>query len=207
MHRSADETKQHYIDTMGDQLGPVFNGLWQENGILHLTWNEYRALFGTSEEVVNTLNDAARGFFGMVQSSWWDEILLHICRMTDDRKDVLSVHRMVKLVKPAIRDRAKELLNTVEERVAFAREWRDEHIAHRSLERALNPEVTPLPTASRQAVADAIQTLDDLFHFVENHYCQTVPTYYGALSALAGADSLMYIVGEGLKARAEKYGA
>ena len=81
--------------------------------------------------------------------------------MTDHRNDALRVHRIVKRVQPAIRDGAKQSLNTVEQRVAFAREWRDEQIDHRNLERALNPEVTPLPPASRQAVAEAIQALDD----------------------------------------------
>ena len=59
----------------------------QEAAFLHLKWNEYVVLFGTGPERVDLLNRAAPGFFHLVQDSWWDDLLLHISRMTDDRND------------------------------------------------------------------------------------------------------------------------
>ena len=41
------------------------------------------------------LNTAAPGFFHQVQELWWDDMLLHIFRMTDGRTDVLSVYTLL----------------------------------------------------------------------------------------------------------------
>jgi AbiU2 len=62
---------------------------------------------------VETLNRAAPGFFYMAQESAWHELLLHISRMTDQRKDVLTLHRLPNLLdaqqRPAIEDKLRAL--------------------------------------------------------------------------------------------------
>ena len=79
----------------------------QEAARLHLKWNEYIGVFDAGAGQVQKLNRAVPGFFWMVQVNWWNDILLHICRMTDERTDVLSVWQLAKLVKVGLRDEVK----------------------------------------------------------------------------------------------------
>ena len=52
--------------------------------------NEFLGLFGAGPEQIATLNRASPGFFYLVQEAWWDDLILHIFRMTDDDRKVLS---------------------------------------------------------------------------------------------------------------------
>ena len=78
---------RHHTDTTGRGLGPVFNRLWNDAAWLHLKWNEFVKLFTKSPAQMRDLNTAP-GFFHQVQELWWHDLLLHIFRMTDNRKDV-----------------------------------------------------------------------------------------------------------------------
>jgi hypothetical protein len=71
---------------MGPNLGPAFYRLWNDCAWLHLKWREYRSVFGTTEERIDLLNAAARGFFGVAQDVLWQDVILHICRFTDPRR-------------------------------------------------------------------------------------------------------------------------
>lgn len=72
-----------YVKNMGVDLGRVFFRLSNECGYLHVKWQAYVALFGTNENRVALLNRAAAGFTRMLQDMLWEDVLLHICRMTD----------------------------------------------------------------------------------------------------------------------------
>jgi hypothetical protein len=43
--RTPEELRQHYIDMMGPQLGPLFDRLYNDNAWLHMKWNEFVKLF------------------------------------------------------------------------------------------------------------------------------------------------------------------
>jgi hypothetical protein len=200
------QLKQRYRDVMGNELGDVFHHLMQEAAFLHLKWNEYIILFGTGPERVDLLNRAAPGFFHLVQDSWWDDLLLHISRMTDDRTDVLTVKRLPKLVQAAIRDEVHARLDVLDKAAKFARDLRNRHIAHRNIDIALKRAVVPLPSSSREQVRGAIQALDRLLHFVEYHFLNTEPTFYDHLDALGGSESVLDIIRRGLRDRDRQFG-
>jgi hypothetical protein len=109
---------------------------------LHIKWSEYVTLFGHDEDRITLLNLTAPAFFRIVEDSLWEDILLHICRMTDADRNVLSLGRLARLVKPAIRDEVETQLASVVATTSFAKDWRDRHIAHRNLQLALNESVT-----------------------------------------------------------------
>jgi hypothetical protein len=92
--RTPDEILQDYTATMGPKLGPAFHRLYNDNAWLHMKWNEFLKLFVKSPAQMRDLNTAAPGFFHQVQEFWWDDMLLHIFRMTDKRTDVLSVYTL-----------------------------------------------------------------------------------------------------------------
>lgn len=101
-HRTADESKKHYIAAMGEALGAQFAELWQEVVYLHRKWGEYLVLFGTKPERLKILNAGAPVFFRMVQDVLWEETLLHIACLTDrpevGKKTNLTIQNVPKLV-------------------------------------------------------------------------------------------------------------
>ena len=113
------ELRQRYCEAMGSDLGEVFHQLMQEAAWLHLKWNEYIALFANATRV-NQLNRAAPGFFRMVEETWSDDLILHICRMTDKGNDVLTVRLIPKLVTVALRDEVNSRLRRLTAAVDFA---------------------------------------------------------------------------------------
>jgi hypothetical protein len=190
---------------MGSELGQVFHHLIQEAAFLHLKWNEYIRLFGASAEQIDLLNRAAPGFFWLVDDSWWDGLLLHISRLTDDRNDVLTVQRLPRLVKIAIRDDVQSRLDVLLEAADFARDLRNRYIAHRNIDVALSRAATPLAPASRQSLSDAILALDDVLYVVGRHFLGTEPTVYDHLDSLGGSTCLLDIVQRGLRDRDRQF--
>jgi hypothetical protein len=196
-----DELRAHYISAMAQPLGEVFHHLMQEMARLHLTWNELLRLFGQNEDRVAMLNRAAPGFFHLVQDSWWNDLLLGICRITDERTDVLTVIQLRKLVKVAIRDDVATRIDAAIAAAGFARDHRNRMIAHRNIDIALGRPCTPLTPHGKTHIDAALKAIDDLLYFIDNHYTNTGPVAYEHLDAQGGAESILDIVERGLKRR------
>lgn len=190
---------------MGPELGRVFYQLFNECAALHLKWHEYVVLFGTSPERIRLLNAAAPGFFKLAEDSLWEDVLLHLCRMTDKRREVSTVWKLASMVTAALRSEVQSRFRALSNATAFARDWRNRHLAHRNMDLALERSATPLAPASRQAVNEAIQALDDLLNCVECHYCDVAPIPYDFVSPIAGADDLLAVLERGLSPHARRF--
>ena len=83
---SAEQVLEKCIRDMGPELGPLYNELSDELVWLHAKWKQYRQLFGYSEERADLLNKASGYFFKIIQDALWDNIILHISRLTDPVK-------------------------------------------------------------------------------------------------------------------------
>ena len=55
----------------------------ERKGTLHDTWEKFDALYVASEETVDLLNATAGSFFYELSGILGDNIVLHICRLTD----------------------------------------------------------------------------------------------------------------------------
>ena len=110
-HLSPEDLKQRYIETMRAEMGEFFHHLFQETARLHLKWNEYDALFNAGPVKIANMNLAAPGFFWLTQNALWHDIILHVCRITDNGAKVLSVQRFGSSAMTAVYGRAPELDN------------------------------------------------------------------------------------------------
>jgi hypothetical protein len=207
-HLTSDEVRQNYIATMGNELGSQFNRLYNECAWLHLKWSEYMALFGVSQSRTDILNASAPGFFVLLDSSLWRDLLLHLCTLTDDpgvgRRQTLTVRRLPTMVDPAIHHKVRGLVSAAVKKTKFARDWRNRHIAHRDLGLALNQVTKPLPPASRKRVKEAIAAIVAVLGAVEAHYRQTT-TAYEHVSHLGDAEALRHVLRDGIEARDEQF--
>jgi hypothetical protein len=138
----------------------------------------------------------------MVQDSWWDDMLLHISRMTEKRNDTLTVRALLARVKPAIKDEVRSRLDSVAEAAESVKDLRDRHIAHRSIDVVLRkPNAEPLPELSRDQVLKAIGEIDSTLHFVEHFFFKTEPPNYDHLDIRGGWWNVLDIVERGLRSR------
>jgi hypothetical protein len=192
---------------MGDLLGLLFHRLWNECAWLHLKWNQYVALFGSKPSRVGILNAAAPTFFRIIQDTLWEDVLLHISRLTDPPrsigKDNLTLHRLPALVDQELSSDIENLVKKAQTACAFARDWRNRHIAHRDLDLALGQNATALAKASRANVHAALASIVAVLDAVEAHYEHST-TAYGVLPSFAGAEDLLFVLRDGIQTDEER---
>ncbi|MET3906774.1 hypothetical protein ABID59_001105 [Bradyrhizobium sp. S3.3.6] len=205
--QTADEAKKANIQKMGEQLGTLFSGLWQEVATLHFHWNEYVTLFGTKPERITLLNQAAPFFFRVIQDTLWESTLLSLARLTDpsnsqgnpDRSN-LTVQALPALIADErLREKVERLVREATKLTEFCRDWRNRRIAHRDLKLALNEFTKPLAEGSRANVKDALKATAEVLNAVQLHYCDS-GTGYDLGGPLGGANSLLYVLDDGLRA-------
>jgi hypothetical protein len=203
--RTPPQIKANYVRLMGTQAGEAFAELMQDAARLHLKWNEFLAIFAASSAQIDTLNKAAPGFFYLVSEAWWDGLILHIFRMTDSNRKVLSLVTLTKLLPAAIRAGYEPKLRLALAASRFAHDLRHADIGHRNREVALKAK--PVPRSSREQIRKAIAAIDDALHFVDHHYTGHEAPIYDHLDIQGGAGAILWIVRRGLRAKDDDFTA
>jgi hypothetical protein len=206
--RTASQAKAENILKMGQELGDLYSALWQEIAWIHSKWDEYVVLYGTKPERIDLLNRAAPAFFRLIQDVLWEDIVLHIARLTDSPKSLgkpnLSINRLAPLITDASLCAKVELLvATCVSASEFAKDWRNKHLAHRDLARAIAEVADPLMPASRAHVVKVLTSLTDLLNSLSLHYFDST-TFFEGTGSLGDAESLLYILDDGLKVADER---
>ena len=167
--KSDSEVRLERISVLGPELGPVFHGLDRELLWMQVKWEEYKALFATSPESVEVLNTLAPFFWWNVQTVMWEDVLLHICRLTDPPKKRLTVKQLPHLFPDdeRVREELEKRIADAVRATRFARDWRNRHIAHRDLETALGRgRAKPLATATRLDVEQALRSTNAVLNVI-----------------------------------------
>jgi hypothetical protein len=204
---TADDLRQNNIAAMGKDLGEQYSELWQEAAYLHAKWAEYVELFGTKEARIDLLNDAAGHLFAMIQDQMWDDILMHIARMTDPsatgKKLNLSLQNLVDLVakelRPAVTSRIQDVLALTE----FCRDWRNRRVAHTDLLLALKATPELLKEGSRKNVSDALGAIVATLSTVSVFYTGAEEGL-DVLSPPGGAVDLLRVIHDGVIAQQQR---
>lgn len=202
--RTPEEARAERIRIMGEGLGSLYDALWQEVAWLHGKWAEYVALFGTKESRVELLNQAAPFFFRIVQDSLWEDVLLHIARLTDPPevggKCNLTVQCLPRTIDhPETRETVTKLIGRVQEHSAFCRDWRNRRLAHRDLRLVLDATAEPLQPASRKKVNEALRALTEVLNAIESHYLDST-TIFDLDGEPGGALCLLHLLDSWLNA-------
>lgn len=140
----------------------------------------------------------------MVQDTLWEDVLLHIARLTDSPESMKKANLSIRRFPLAIDDAPTKL--AVEVLIAealtaseFCRDWRNRHIAHRDLRLVLDRAAQPLKPASRAKVKEAIGAIDAVLNAISDHYLKST-TWFAPDGAARGARSLIYILDDGINA-------
>ena len=74
------------------------------------SWRDYEALFVSGPARVDLLNSAAGGFFMLLDRTMWLDLLLHVCRLSDQpttgprgSRERLSILRLTSQIDSATR--------------------------------------------------------------------------------------------------------
>lgn len=150
------------------------------------------------------MNSAAPSFTGMIQDCLWQDVILHIARLTDKAKTAgrenLSLLRLCEEVKvEELKASLSGLISQSEATWEFSRDWRNRHIAHRDLELSLNGAV-PLKPASRKKVKDALEAIARVMNTVSKYYFDSETIFSSPTMKVNGAISLLYVIDRGLEA-------
>jgi len=193
---SADEVKEKHLKVFGPDLGPLYHALENEVTWLHAKWQEYRKLYAKSEQRVNLLNDSAAFFFRVVHEVLWDNILLHIARLTDPPTQGKFENSTLLCLPETVSDRGladelRRLVQTALGRSQFAREWRNKRLAHQDLALAIDNKVEPLPSVSRQHVEDALDSFRMIMNKLHAFYLEEEVLFESVITRL-NADTLIY---------------
>jgi hypothetical protein len=180
--RSPDEIRRDCVDKMGVQLGGVYYGLFNQCAWLHMNWSDYVELYGVSPARIDLLNTVSASFFGMLDDVIWNDVLLHIARLTDEprtaQRETLSILRLPTIVDAAARDDVHRRVDEARARAKFARDWRHRKLAHSDLTLAIEKgNAKPLAVASRNLVADSLKAIAQALNAVEGHYFQSEVRY------------------------------
>lgn len=206
--RTAAQAKTDHIAKMGEEIGTIYSALWQEVAWIHEKWAQYVELFGTSPERIHLLNRAAPSMIRTVQDTLWEDVLLHLARLTDPPKSMgkanLSVRQLALVLDGSPIGREAESLSvTALAACEFARDWRNRRLAHRDLDLALGRSVQPLAPASRAAVKASLTSLAELLNVVSKHYLDST-TFFDLGSGGEDAVSLLYLLRDGLRFRDDR---
>ncbi|HMK80138.1 MAG TPA: hypothetical protein VK438_10840 [Xanthobacteraceae bacterium] len=208
-HLTAEEAKSQHIEKMGRELGEQFSQLWQELAYLHANWAEYVILFGTKPERVRLLNDASPAFFRMLQDELWAATLLHIAKLTDQPvtggQANLTFRNFSDLIQDAeFKKGVAGLIDEIVAQTKYAKQWRNKRIAHLDLELALDSGTAEvLEGGSRKQVKESLELMAKLMNTVADHY-GIAPTAFNMAERRHGALELIYLLDDGLRARAKQ---
>lgn len=205
-HRSAEQVRDDYIIAMGSDLGELQYELYTQLVWLHYKWHQFRSLFGKDADQIQLLNQSAPLFFRIVQDALFDEVLLHVARLTDPPQSVgrdnLTVRRLPALIgDPQLNAEISALLDVVLTSCDFARKRRNQRLAHIDLLTARG--AVPLTPASRRDVEVALKALRDLLNRLDGHFRKAQVGYDYVLDH-GGAEALVCCLEDGLKAENER---
>lgn len=198
-HQSEGEVKQEHLDVFGSELGPLYHELYKEVTWLHAKWLEYRKLYAKSEERIELLNQTAAFFFQVVHNTLWENVLLHIARLTDPpiqgKNENLTLLRLPDAVDAvddqALADDLRVLATEIESRSRFARGLRNKRLAHIDFPLAIDAKVTSLPSASRRDVEDVLASFRQIMNRLHVAFFQSEVGFEHFITH-EGADTLVY---------------
>lgn len=163
---------------MGSKLGPLYHALYNDVIRVNAKWLEFDKLFGRSKQRVDLLNRSAAFFFRVVQNVMWDDILLHIARLTDrcgeGNKRNLTLRRLPGAVEDeGLAKELQSLLKTALQCSIFARKWRNKRLAHTDFDYALGIRAEQLPDVSRRNVGESLASFGKLLNHLNIYYLKS----------------------------------
>lgn len=181
---------------MGENLGELYDDLRNQLTWIHLKWNDYESLFADTPEVINLLNKVAPAFFHNTQRMMIEDVVLHICRITDNvtvaGNETLTVKRFSRnITDRKLKNEVDTLVENAIEKCKFARVRRNRRLAHREMPLVGGRRTEPLPETTRQKIREALTALDSVLNRISQHYLNSTTAFSVSMGSVGGVDALL----------------
>lgn len=211
-HVTGEELDAHYLLVMGPEIGETFNDLRQAVIWLMVIWNEYKTIFEEKSRV-DLVNEAAGGFFGILQGLLQRDTMMSLRRLTDPAQlnlrgrtfENMTLKRLAELLPPgSLQDDVNKQVDEVASSAEFARKWSNKLIAHNDVATLRNRR-QELPRATVAHIDDAIEKIWAVLQTVEGGLTgeEPLPRLEMQYPSTA-AEALLYVIRDGLEARQER---
>jgi hypothetical protein len=199
---------------MGQDLGQLYHELEDDVSWLLDKWGELKELFDKGQDRIDLLNEAASSFFYIVRQVLYEDVMLHLSRLTDPpQSNSKSLRRKVPnlsflsleglILDQTLKTRVKAATDQIVKNCKFAREYRNRLLAHSDLMTRRSTHPTPLPNVDKVMVEDALAAIRDLHGLLGQHYGNPHVLLSGGSNPW-GARSLLHYVERGVRATKEE---
>jgi len=180
-------------EVLGQDLGPLYTALKNEYSILKIKHQEYYTLYGSKSSIIE-LDKFASFFFYKLQEIMFNDIVLHISRMIENKrtanKQVLSLQWLPDKITDS--DRKHEVQKLVDEcikKCEFTRNRRNKYIAHRDYELFMRIKPYDL-TVKNEEIKQAIDAIWKIINYIESNFFKS-STMERMVTPPSGAIELM----------------
>jgi hypothetical protein len=159
---------------MGPEFTRLFLELDGECDWLRHKWTEFDELWGKGAEQVDLLNTVAPNFFYVINQVLFENVMLHLCRLTDPPKSMGQANLTVRslsepITDPVFKMSVEDLATKASMDCQFARDWRNKRLAHMDLKAFRGELASPLPDVTAEKIRAALSSLRAIFITVEEH--------------------------------------
>lgn len=210
--QSAEELKEERIKVMGNDLGIIYNSIYNEVVWMSFKWAEYVELFATKQSRLAILNGSAPFFFYLTQKTLWNDILLGISRITDPattkRKKEIKKNITLQALPPLIKDiDFKHIIiikkDAILEQITYAKDWRNRHIAHKDFDISTQSPAVQFEKASKNKIDKSFFLLQEIINLFQKKYFNSTTIF--KRSSIGGSIPLIRILDYGITYRNEMY--
>ena len=160
----------------------TFKELERQFILVNLKWKIYNQLFTVSHEQIDLLNQAAPTFFAMCQSTFVDDVMLALARLTDPAQsyvrggasDNLSLEQLLSqfnpILSPELKDKLDKQAASVKTQLDPFKKIRHKRLAHTDLVVALDAAQNPLPNIGIADIDAALRGVSRLLNIIGSHF-------------------------------------
>ncbi len=158
-------------------LATQFEPLFKEVMWLTAKWSEFLKLYAADKETIELINRSAGYFFVIVQDTLWDDLLMHLTRLSGPartgKNKNLSIFQFPSLVdSDVLRSKLETMLSQRSEVFGFADRHRNKRLAHHDLTVATSG-ISSVPGSSRLQIRKALEFLQEYVRAIYAHYTDT----------------------------------
>ena len=206
-HRDSEEILADSILRMGPELGRIHHDLWAQLVWLNAKWRIHQDLFAGDESQTRLMEATAIQTFNQLYVALTNEIVMHICRITDKAKtgrfNNATIRRLLQLVQNSeARCRIEALVDEAESGCKFARDTRDKFLAHRDVNAALCPDALQHDHVRADNIRNALAQIAAVLNAVEVAFGGAA-VRYELNSHFSDAGRLVRMMEAGAKAQRE----
>jgi hypothetical protein len=185
---SPEEVKNRYEKVFPGETGKLFHHIWNDVANLHLNWQNYRTLYGTSPETIELINKIATSFFKKNERIMRNDVVMRIARLTDppetgkgkNEKENARFEKLAIDLQPFITEtffnEIKDEIKDLQDLSKKIHDIRNKILVHSDLYNVIEKENFPVDGVSRAEIEQILEKIRNVTNKIETYF--KVPTTY-----------------------------